>query len=121
MVTGKLTDVYDELGSRYVIPKYCLAHPVNMITSDHTPSTSASTGSKDLLTVKIRLSTQPKDIRCVVCKGDCIGTLKNKLRESHDVDSARVKMFLSGRLLPDNVLLGDLDIPKGFLIQAIVM
>ena len=92
-----------------------------MITSDHTPSTSVSTGSKDLIAVKIRLSTQPKDIKCVVCKGDCIRTLKNKLQESHDIDPARVKMFLSGRLLPDNVLLGDMDIPRGFVIQAIFM
>lgn len=27
---GQLTDVYDELGNRYAIPKYCLSRPSNM-------------------------------------------------------------------------------------------
>ena len=81
---------------------------------------SASSGNKDQVSLKIRLSTQQKDFKCVVMKGDSVAVVKQRIEESHRVNSSRLKMFLSGRLLLDDTLVGDLDIPRGFVIQAIV-
>ena len=117
---GKLTDVYDELGNRYVIPPYCLSPPVNIKTTESTVINSKSAGSTDQVLLKIRLSTESKDIKCHALKGDSIEIIKQNLSKSHKVDSSKLKLFLSGRLLTDNILIGDLSIPKGFVIQAIV-
>lgn len=43
--TGELTEVYDELGFRYVIPEFCLAEPTNLVSGPQ------GTG-KGLLSVK---------------------------------------------------------------------
>lgn len=93
-----------------------------MQLAEATPLTSSltTTGSKDQVMLKIRLSSNPKDFKCVVLKGDNVGVLKEKIQALHSVDPSKMKIFLSGRLLTDTVLIGDLDIPKGFVIQVIV-
>lgn len=35
LASGYLTECYDELGSHYKIPIYCLSHPVNIVKEDH--------------------------------------------------------------------------------------
>ena len=136
---GHLTEAYDELGNRYVIPPYCLNKPTNMLdpSDDQTVSSSQSNslrqrkavaeGEEDrpkspvmTMTVKVRLSTRPKDIKVSVLATDRVRDLKRKLQELHHVDRRRVTMLYSGRVLNNSTLLKDLDIPKGFVIQAIV-
>lgn len=134
---GRLTEAYDELGNRYVIPPYCLNKPTNMLenSDEQTVSSSQSNslrqrkaeGEDDrpkspvmTMTVKVRLSTQPKDIKVSVLATDRVRDLKRKLQELHHVDRRRVTMLYSGRVLNNSTLLKDLDIPKGFVIQAIV-
>lgn len=121
LFAGRLTEAYDELGNRYTLPPYCSSRPSNMQSEEATPLTpSATSGSQDQVTLKIRLSTNSKDFKCTVSKGDSVGMLKERIQSLHNVEPAKMKMFLSGRLVQDNVLVGDLDIPKGFVIQMIV-
>ncbi len=103
-----------------MIPSYCLSHPINMDSAENVVVNSKSTGNTDQIILKMRLSTQSKDFRYPVLKGDSVETVKLKLKETHGIDPSKLKLFLSGRLLLDNVLIGDLSIPKGFIIQAIV-
>ena len=136
---GRLTECYDELGSRYVIPPYCLSQPSNLIdpTDDKNTSTQSSSlrqrraggssggGESSLppattMTIKVRLATQPKDIKVSVLSTDRVRDLKRKLNELHSIDGRRITMLYSGRVLSNSTLLKDLDIPKGFVIQAIV-
>lgn len=35
LANGYLTECYDELGSHYKVPIYCLSHPVNIVKEDH--------------------------------------------------------------------------------------
>ena len=91
----------------------------NTDTIDKGP-TSSRVASKEQVTLKIRLSTQNKDFKHTFLKSDSVREVKDWLQQTHNIDPTRLKMFLSGRLLNDNVLLGDLDIPKGFVVQAIV-
>lgn len=147
---GQLSEAYDELGNRYVIPCYCLNKPTNMQDSmtdeDHSLTTSSPllrqrravavlesssgihTTSKGTpltahnisFTIKVRLSTLPKDIRISVLTTDRIKDLKIKLHELHNVDPQKITMLYSGRVLRNNTLIKHLNIPKGYVIQAIV-
>lgn len=47
--------------------------------------------------------------------------LKRKLALDHNVDASKLTMLYSGRVLSNGTLIKDLEIPKGFVIQAIVM
>lgn len=137
--TGHLSEAYDELGNRYVIPRYCLSKPTNMqdLTTDDIP-TSAQTTSTSLeqrrleggegaakphgisITIKVRLSTLPKDIRVSVLTTDRVRDLKRKLHELHNVEPQKVTMLYSGRVLHNNTLLKHLNVPRGHVVQAVV-
>lgn len=137
--TGHLNEAYDELGNRYVIPRYCLSKPTNMqdLTSDD-KSTTTQTNSPSLqqrrpeggegtakprgisMTIKVRVSTLPKDLRVSVLTTDRVMDLKRKLHELHNIEPQKVTMLYSGRVLNNNTLLKHLNIPRGHVVQAIV-
>ncbi len=152
-ITGRLIESYDELGNRYLVPKYCISKPTNMMTvgleSDdieevdsttkllQAPSTTispirkpSSSGeirrrlpqpSGPTMVVKVRLSTLAKDIKVTLPETARVNDLKRRLATDHDVDARKLTMFYSGRVLNNAVLIKDLDIPKGFVVQAVVM
>ena len=72
------------------------------------------------ITIKVRLSTLPKDIRVSVLTTDRVRDLKRKLHELHNVDPQKVTMLYSGRVLSNSTLLKHLNIPRGHVVQAIV-
>lgn len=145
---GRLTEAYDELGARYVIPKYCISKPTNMavpgeqsddednepdssaqLLGGHTPTTS-TTGSvrqrkspqqgKHSSSIKVRLSSVGKDIKIPLSGTERVRDIKRKLESEHGVDSKRVTMLYSGRVLGNGLLVRDLAIPKGYIVQAVV-
>lgn len=129
---GRLTEAYDELGNRYVVPKYCINRPqdsdlqqsANMQNSSFS-SASLSAEQRLSLTgppseIKIRLSTQQKDLKVNLYATDCVRDLKKSLAKGNDIDFRRIKMLYAGRVLSDSALVKDLKIPKNFVIQAIV-
>ncbi len=73
------------------------------------------------MVVKVRLSTLPKDTKITIFETARVKDLKRKLAADHNVDARKLTMFYSGRVLNNGVLIKDLDIPKGFVIQAVVM
>lgn len=118
-----MTEAYDELGNRYVIPPYCLSRPVNMQEEggDDEPSSEDQllpTGNP--VTLKIRVSSLGRDIRLKVLSTDSILDVKKKLEAAHGVPHSKVTMLFSGRIVLDKTVVQNLNIPKGFLIQAIV-
>lgn len=151
---GRLTECYDELGNRYVIPKYCISKPTNMPAANHndddieeivdsttkllqgpptptSPSRKAS-GSGEIrrrppqdtgltMVVKVRLSTLSKDTKVTVLETARVKDLKRQLATDQSVDPRKLTMLYSGRVLNNGTLLKDLEIPKGFVIQAVVM
>ncbi|XP_024242314.1 ubiquitin domain-containing protein 1 isoform X1 [Oncorhynchus tshawytscha] len=120
---GSLTECYDELGSRYQLPVYCLAPPVNLISerSDEDPGDSPepTAAPKKEFQLKVRLSTG-KDLRLSASMGDSIGQLKKQLQAQEDIDTAHQRWFFSGKLLTDKTRLQDTKIQKDFVIQVIV-
>lgn len=144
-----MTEVYDELGNRYVIPKYCISKPKNLQQDeddvDQEPHVDSTTqlllrehfSSENLervqrsvvpstkaggtpLTFKVRLSTVSKDIKVSMTIKDRVGDLKRKLQDDHNVEARRITMLYSGKVLHNGTLLKDLEVPKGFVIQAVV-
>lgn len=87
-------------------------------TGKHASGTPVSTGAP--LIVKVRLSTRSKDIKVPLSNTSRVRDLKRKLVAEHNVDASKITMLYSGRVLSNGTLLKDLDIPKGFVIQAIV-
>ncbi len=188
---GRLVEAYDELGNRYVVPKYCISKPTNMAGSSrylrpanpvtagvedvesqepcsttqllqgHPPSSSpgsesrggarkrrnskegrrmkvtkktqqavgvglprpalsASVPTGDPVAIRIRLSTLPKDIKLTLQAADTVKDLKRRLKVEHDLSSKHITLLYSGHVLRDDSYIKHLDIPKGFIIQAIV-
>ena len=185
-------EAYDELGNRYMIPKYCISKPANMAgvpsqqrqrtasqatneDSQETDSTtnllqespsvtpsssdgsvtrnrggsqsrsrsgSGSGGKKKVkakasrhssgkpqtvpvptgepVVVKIRVSTLPKDIKMTLPASERVIDVKRRLRKEHEVSAGSITMLYSGRVLSDGTYVKNLDIPKGYIIQAIV-
>ena len=83
--------------------------------------TGASNTSIATMVVKVRLSTLSKDSKLTVPETCRVSDLKRKLHSEHSVDPRKITMLFSGRVLNNGTLIKDLNIPKGFVIQAVVM
>ncbi|XP_071544023.1 ubiquitin domain-containing protein 1 isoform X2 [Panulirus ornatus] len=120
---GALTDCYDELGTRYQLPVYCLSYPLNILQrspdKDGENETEASVeGEENVL--KIRLSTTSKDVKLTVRSTDTIATAKRKLDMQEDLNGSRQRWFYSGKLLGDRLLVCECNIQHSFIVQAII-
>ncbi|KAF6723092.1 Ubiquitin domain-containing protein 1 [Oryzias melastigma] len=120
---GTLTECYDELGTRYQLPVYCLAPPINLISErsdeDTSDSPEPSVTSKKEFQLKVRLSTG-KDLRLSASMADTIGLLKKQLQAQEGIDLFHQRWFFSGKLLTDKTRLQDTKIQKDFVIQVII-
>lgn len=74
----------------------------------------------DPIIVKVRLSTHSKDIKMTLQASDRVRDVKQRLEVEQDIPASRLTMLYSGRVLNDRTYLKNLNIPRGFLIQAIV-
>ncbi|XP_002735307.1 ubiquitin domain-containing protein 2-like [Saccoglossus kowalevskii] len=119
---GTLTDCYDELGNRYVLPVYCLSPPINMIEetseSDAGDMEPINTGGVET-TIRLRLSTN-KDRKMTVRTTDTVLQVKRKIHTEEGIEPSRQRWFFSGRLLNDKTKIEDAKIPKGFIVQIVV-
>jgi len=132
---GSLTECYDELGTRYSIPVYCLSNPLNLALdsdrdspaefSEPVPPDSASPGQTqsqgEELKVKVRLSTTGEDVRLVLNSLETIGMAKKKLEGQEGCqEPARQRWYFGGKLLADRSRVGDAQVPQGFVIQCVI-
>ncbi|KAG8435434.1 hypothetical protein GDO86_013388 [Hymenochirus boettgeri] len=120
---GSLTECYDELGTRYQLPVYCLAPPVNLIMErsdeDGTDAPDPIPNTRREFQLKVRLSTG-KDIKLNASMQDTIGQLKKQLHAVEGIEPCWQRWFFSGKLLTDRMKLQETKIQKDFVIQVIV-
>jgi len=133
--SGCLGECYDEWGTRYTIPVYCLSNPLNLTT--HTDRDSPAEFSEPILTsasasverlrtgedvkVKVRLSTTGEDIRIVLNSMETIGMAKKKLQDQEGLqDPSTQRWYFGGKLLGDRMRVEEADVPQGFVIQCII-
>jgi Ubiquitin-binding domain len=86
LVSGFLTECYDELGTRYQVPVYCLSNPINIVKEDGGRDSPAECsepidgGSETVL--KLRLSSTCQDVKLTLSTKDTIGVAKKRLQVS---------------------------------------
>lgn len=122
---GYLTEVYDELGTQYKVPIYCLSYPVNMVKEDNGRDSPAEysepvDGTGDEVVLKLRLSSSLQDARLTVFSRDTIGQCKKRLQQQEKVDACCQRWFYAGKLLGDKQLLEEARIQSGYVVQVIV-
>jgi len=125
---GSLAECYDELGTRYSIPVYCLSTPLNLLSDNDRdspaefsePIGSPGSGGEELK-VKVRISLTGEDVRLVLNTRETIGMAKKKLQDQEGIaEPARQRWYFGGKLLGDKLRVSEAAIPQGFVIQCIV-
>jgi hypothetical protein len=145
---GELTECYDELGNRYVIPNYCLSRPVNMQSENDAidcpdspeqtdtkqesdkpkqnkkPKNAAGVqeqeqGTLNRVPLKLRLSSG-QELKLHFQPKETIADVKRKIEEREGISVSRQRLFCSGQLLIDKRTIQNCSIPKGFVVQVIV-
>lgn len=145
IVRRYLTECYDELGSQYKVPIYCLSYPINIVKEDNGRDSPASysepvDGGSEVV-LKLRLSSSFSDTKLSVYSKDTIGQCKKKLQVSpivekcfslilkfcfvflqsqENVDACCQRWFYGGKLLGDKILIEDAHIQSGYIVQVIV-
>lgn len=81
-----LTECYDELGTQYKVPIYCLSYPINIVKEDNGRDSPAEysepvDGGTEVV-LKLRLSSSFADTKLTVYSKDTIGQCKKKLQVS---------------------------------------
>lgn len=81
-----MTECYDELGTQYKVPIYCLSYPINIVKEDNGRDSPAEysepvDGGVEV-TLKLRLSSSFSDTKLTVYSKDTIGQCKKKLQVS---------------------------------------
>lgn len=79
-----LTECYDELGTQYKVPIYCLSYPINIVKEDNGRDSPAEysepvDGGQEVI-LKLRLSSSFADTKLIVYSKDTIGQCKKKLQ-----------------------------------------
>ncbi len=98
---GSLVECYDELGTRYAIPVYCLSRPLNLAAAEEDsdgrdspaehsepvggkegegPSSAANAGGKDFK-VRVRVSLTGSDVRMIVNTAETVAAAKRRLHQ----------------------------------------
>jgi len=145
MPNGSLVECYDELGTRYAIPVYCLSLPVNLVADADVAPVNGGTGGENNgsgrdtpanesepvidqsmlgpeVKLKVRISLTDSDCRMMVHSGQTVLSAKKKLFGQIDkmVDPARQRWYFGGKLLSDKMRIADCNIPSGHVIQCVI-
>lgn len=149
MARRYLTECYDELGTQYKVPIYCLSYPINIVKEDNGRDSPAEysepvDGGAEVV-LKLRLSSSFADTKLSVYSKDTIGQCKKKLQVNthtackfkkknifsltlpifatqaqENVDACCQRWFYSGKLLGDKILVDEAHIQSGYIVQVIV-
>jgi len=118
---GSLTECYDELGTRYSVPIYCLSTPLNLLLGDRSdsPADFSEPLNGQELKVKVRVSITGEDVRLVLNTKETVGMAKRRLQDSEGVGEPNTqRWYYGGKLLNDKCTMA--DVPSGHVIQCII-
>jgi hypothetical protein len=121
---GKLSESYDDLGTKYCIPAYCISAPDNLITEKGASASSRGTKSKRASSksaakmdrvLRLRLSTEKyvslarvlrkhisseKTFEFAVSSKELVQNAKMRLQsERSDISASQQRWFCQGRVL----------------------
>jgi len=123
---GSLVECYDELGTRYAIPVYCLSYPLNIVVEsdrDSPAEFSEPIKSGHDHKIRVRISLTGDDVVLIVNTADTILAAKRKLQSQETgkvPEPSRQRWYYCGKLLGDKMRISYVNIPSGFVIQCVV-
>lgn len=134
---GSLVECYDELGTRYAIPVYCLSYPINIVlesdrdspaefsepvSSSNTPGANSTLNAGQDLKVRVRVSLTGDDVVLIVNTAETVLSAKRRLQTQHEgmSEPSRQRWYFGGKLLGDKTRISDANIPAGYVIQCVV-
>lgn len=84
-----LTECYDELGTQYKVPIYCLSYPINIVKEENGRDSPAEysepvDGGTEII-LKLRISSSMTDVKLPVYSKDTVGQCKKKLQVSYSL------------------------------------
>lgn len=118
---GSLVLCYDELGTKYSIPLFCISFPTNLIEMD---GVGEEIGQVDVpagekISVKFRLSTG-KDLTLELLTSDTIAAIKQRVFELENLDPSRQAVMFCGQLLRNNKRVYHIGLEKFDMLQVLV-
>lgn len=124
---GFLTECYDELGTRYQVPVYCLSYPINIVEEDgrDSPVENLEDTEKGVECIlKLRLSTSCSDVKLSINSNETVGAAKKKLCllpevSEMDLEPSGQRWYFGGKLLIDKMKISDTKVQGGYVIQVI--
>ena len=141
---GSLNECYDELGTRYAIPVYCLSYPINIVADsangEGRPDSPAefsvpvngddgnATDKGQEIKIRVRISLTEDEKRLVVNTNETVMAAKKRLYTKQQEiggggsvpEPARQRWYFAGKLLGDKTRIGDAKIPAGYVVQCVV-
>lgn len=133
---GALVECYDELGTRYSIPVYCISHPLNIVASASGGRDSPAEFSEPIIDTKlcseemklrVRISVSgDDDVRLLVDARDTVASAKRKLSSQERFgggggeSAPRQRWFFGGKTLEDKSRMGEHNIPSGAVVVCVV-
>lgn len=128
---GTLTECYDELGSRYQLPVYCLSSPTNLVRenadADDDDDDDAKEGGENSpentgveMPIKLRLSSG-EDVKVNVRSKDTVLSVKKLLSSKHpEIRVEYQRWYFAGKMLNDSMKLEEAKLKKGYVVQVII-
>jgi len=132
---GTLTECYDELGSRYQLPVYCLSSPTNLVrenadaedddddegNGDAKPDGGKSPEDTGVeLPLKLRLSSG-EDVKVNVRSKDTVLSVKKLLSSKQpEIKVEYQRWYFAGKMLNDAMKLEEAKLKRGYVVQVIV-
>ena len=124
---GFLTECYDELGTCYQVPVYCLSYPINIVEEDSRDLSGENIediDNGDECTLKLRLSTSCTDVKLLINSNKTVGMAKKKLcqqlkNSDINLEPSGQRWYFGGRLLVDKMKINEIHIQPGYVIQVI--
>lgn len=126
---GTLSEAYDELGNKYVVPIYCLSRPLNLLCeedSDESPTKEAistvetvSSDPADLENhvMRLRLNSSGQETEVRLRGNETIAHGKRELGKTYS--GLKQRWYYGGRLLQERSKIKDLAIPNGHVVQVV--
>ena len=81
-------ECYDELGTRYTIPVYCLSYPINLVSEERSDRDSPAEFSEPVapvggreMKIRVRISLTGDDVLLIVFSNETVASAKKKLQE----------------------------------------
>ena len=115
-------ECYDELGTRYAIPVYCLSYPLNIVVESDRDSPaefsepiSSNHPEGHDHKVRVRISLTGDDVVLIVNTADSVMAAKRKLQSQETPkvpEPSRQRWYYSGKLLGDKMKISDINAEK---------